>query len=509
MSKPLVGVVISTRAEFNVMRRALEALRVMGVPYRFEALSPWRSPERLERFASEAASNGMEVLLVACSGSALLATHLAAYTNLPVVGVPIDATPLRGQDSLFSMAMVPPGMPIATVGINNSENAALLATQILALKHPHLRSVLAHRRAVGAQRVESMERELAAEYPDLCLPERTSPDLPPTEGDTDPGDLFAEAVTPAPPNKAAERIQPGATWRERSSGAVALVPTPVPQEPAVVGSAEHGNGHDQETLDLRAVEDTPDQPYLMPDVSPASRDDVSLPAATVPGARLAALESEPDLDTKVFSVDRKKLNLDLIDHVMMVLLEGGIVAIPTDTVYGLAADATNREAVERLCHVKGRQHQRTLGVLIHHPDLLDQVVREVPPALETVIAQCWPGALTIIFPKAPGVLSAVTRSDRIGVRIPSDPVCLEVISRIGRPIVTRNASLSADEPATSADDVIRHYSGHVDCILDAGDCPSSGASTVLSALGDDFEILREGAIPRERLKALLGDKLKG
>ncbi|MDK2972266.1 MAG: 5-(carboxyamino)imidazole ribonucleotide mutase [Candidatus Sumerlaeota bacterium] len=520
MPKPLVGVIVSTRAEFNVMRRGLEALRVMGIPYVFEAVQASRAPQKLDELAAQFRQTGIEVVIAACSGSALLPTHLAAHLNIPVIGVPIDASPLRGQDSLFSLSMLPPGMPIATVGINNSENAALLATQMLAIKYPRLREVLDHRRTVAAQRVDSMARELATEYPDLCLPECTTPILPESEKDTDAGDV-SEAVTPAPADKS-QRIQPGATWRERSSSsssgqvAVALVPTPEPQEPApsqrefdLANDPTPKDGEEEATAPLEA--ETPDKPYPASLVSPASRDTNLTPALSpLPSASAALVErGEGGIDTKLFTIDRKSLNNDLIDHVMMVLLEGGIVAIPTDTVYGLAADATNRDAIERLCRVKGKMHQRTLGVLIHHADVLEQIVREVPPALERVIEECWPGALTIVFPKAPGVLSGVTRSDRIGVRIPSDTVCLEVIRRIGRPIVTRNASLTPEEPMTSAQQVLEYYGGYIDCVLDAGECPGAPeASTVLNALGEQFEILREGGVSRDRLAALLGAKLK-
>ena len=108
MQRPLVGVVVANRSDFNMMRRGLETLRIMGVPYLFEVISPHRSPEKLAEFARSAGERGIEVLITAEGGAALLAARLAANTTLPIIGVPIDASPLRGQDSLFSMVMVPP-----------------------------------------------------------------------------------------------------------------------------------------------------------------------------------------------------------------------------------------------------------------------------------------------------------------------------------------------------------------------------------------------------------------
>lgn len=527
MGSPLVAVLISTRAEFNIMRRGLEILRVMGVPYLFESVSSYRSPRKLEELALGAGERGIEVIIVACGGTSHLATHLAAYTNLPIIGVPIDGSPLRGQDALYSMVMSPPGLPIATVGINNSENAAVLAAQILALKHSEFRTVLAHRRMQGGQRLESMHKELCNDYPDICLPERTMPDLPVpgSELETAGGD-DEQAARPGPSSSV--RIQPGAVWTDRPSGAAVsqLVSTPVPQEP--LGSVTYPTAGKVES----AIQTETETPVPI-DSRPRNADIAEMPTAPlepedddqegeVPTDPIAIPENFGEssdetsnaitptgiADTKVFSIDRENINEDLVDHVMMVLLEGGIVAIPTDTVYGLAADATNREAIDRLCRVKGRQHQKTVGVLIHHPDMLEQLVREVPPALESVIEKYWPGALTIIFPKQPGVLPSFNRSDRIGVRIPSDLVCLAVLERIGRPVVVRNASLSPDHPMTNSKMVTAEYDGHIDCILDAGECPSAGASTVLSAVGETFEILREGSVAREDLKALLEGRLK-
>ncbi len=557
MQRPLVGVVIGGRSDFNVMRRGLETLRVMGVPYIFEVISAHRTPHKLTEFAREAGERGIEVLIAAEGGSALLASHLASHTNLPVIGVPIDASPLRGQDALFSMVMLPPGMPVATVGINNSENAALLAAQILAIKHASFRTVLAHRRMYGAQRTEGVQKELSNEYPDLCLPEKTSPlTRQISENETADDTMnMSESVTPDPPEES-DRIRPGAVWVERPAGPAveSLVSTPVPQEPGVARIqtpppslhslvsdplGQHKNstrgiplvppvswqsGSDDETplplshpsnglADLPTPASDQEQEGLATESEELALEDFSHPLEGIATPLPVSDEITPAMprpvNTKIFQVDREIPSEDLIDHAMMVLLEGGVVALPTDTVYGLAVDATNLIAIDRLQQLKGGEHQKTLGVLIHHPDMLDQLVSEVPVELEKVIEQCWPGALTIILPKHPDALSNIVQTDRIGVRIPSDNLCLSIIERVGRPIVMRNASLSNVEPMNSAEPLIEHYTGLVDCILDGGTCNSeAGASTVLNALGEQFEILREGDVSRKKLKELLGAKLR-
>lgn len=525
MQRPLVGVVVANRSDFNMMRRGLETLRIMGVPYIFEVISPHRSPEKLAEFARSAGERGIEVLITAEGGAALLAARLAVNTTLPIIGVPIDASPLRGQDSLFSMAMTPPGLPIATVGINNSENAAVLAAQILALKHARFRTVLAHRRMAAQQRGESLQKDLANEYPDLCRPDRTAPlAYPVVEGSEETPDAPSEAITPDVPDDS-ERIRPGAIWVDRAD-AENLVSTPVPQEPglarpstpnpppmppsALFADPWRARVAESDTLEEEEETPSPDK-FLAPPKGEASA--VAVPVAArkseLDTPRPGAARQVRVVETKIFKVDRGHLVDDLIDHAMMVLLEGGIVAMPTDTVYGLAADATNEEAAQRLYNLGAKEQQKTLGVLIHHPDMLNMLVSEVPAELEKVIERFWPGALTIVLSRRKDTLPNVAKTDRIGVRIPSDPVCLAVMERLGRPLLVRSASLQGAEPIAEAGPVIDRFSGQVDCILDGGPCQgSAGASTVLNATGAKFELMREGAITRAQLGELLGGRLK-
>jgi L-threonylcarbamoyladenylate synthase len=473
----------------------------MGVPYVFEVINPYRAPDRLRAFGTTAGDRGIEVLITAGNVGALIANSLSAFTNLPIIGVPIDASPLRGQDALYSMVMAPPGAPVATVGINNSENAAILAAQILALHHVRIREVLAYRRMASAQRMEVIQQELCDEYPDLCLLEKTAPESAGSgnDYDTDPGP--SDLVTPEPAFPKSEWIRPGATLVERASGVGALVPTPVPQEPgnpARLAASSYEEERARTQSGLRRIPSTP----------PIRETNDAIGDPPTEGKLRPRTPTPRLIKTKVFGIDRDAPDEDVIDHAMMVLLEGGIVGLPTDTVYGLAADATNNEAVERLYFLKGREHQKTLGVLIHHQDMLRRLVSEIPPDLERVLLRFWPGALTVILPRDPNVLAHVSGSDRIGVRVPSDPTCLSVISRVGRPIAMRNATIDSPESITNAKELIDHFTGHVECILDGGDCPSTVASTVLNATGEKFEILREGSVTRAQLKEILGDRLK-
>lgn len=520
------------------MRRGLETLRVMGVPYILEIAAPHRSPDRVARFAGEAGAKGMEVLIAAAGGNAQLASVLTNYTALPVIGVPIDSTPMRGEDALLGMCQAPPGAPVATVGINASENAAILATQILALKHPQFREVLSHRRQSASQGLDRFLNELKREFPDLCDPTQTAPDRRQNQADleTDGG---VEENTPDPmeDHPRNERIRPGAVL---SGGAVHpapgsspsnLVSTPVPQEPGTV--TEDPELKDTLNASGRYNAEAPTPVTAHPPKLPLKGSLVEVDETptdfsfarpingmTLPAPKLgnvadqipatpAMITVESGRKTRHFKLDPADPDVNVLEHAMLELLEGGIIAMPTDTVYGLAADATNPEAVRRLIELKGHDPSRkSIAMLIGDSGALDHLVTEVPSALERVIDDFWPGALTILFQRRPTLLTDVSDSPTIGVRIPADPVALQLLQMISRPLAVINTAMGKIPPATAADEVLRRFEGRIECVLDAGPCRDSDASTVLSAIVEPFEILREGAVKREALKAVLGDRLK-
>jgi len=207
--------------------------------------------------------------------------------------------------------------------------------------------------------------------------------------------------------------------------------------------------------------------------------------------------------------DRAEPDEDVLSHAMMVLLEGGIVAFPTDTVYGLAVDATNADAVRRLYEVKGATaSSKSLSILIHDGGALDGLVKEVPPPIESVLDVYWPGGLTVIFAKHPNVLASVTESPSIAIRIPDDPIALRLMAMVQKPLAVINAAVPNQQPATDGKQVLERYEGKIECLLDAGPCRSGKASSVISVITEPYELLREGAIPARDLKRALGDKMK-
>ena len=138
MTSPLVGIVMGSDSDLPVMRQAADALREFGVDCEVRALSAHRTPDETIAWARGAADRGLRVLIAGAGAAAHLPGVVAAVTPLPVIGVPIDATPMGGLDALLSIAQMPAGVPVATVSVGGARNAGLLAVRILAASDPQL-----------------------------------------------------------------------------------------------------------------------------------------------------------------------------------------------------------------------------------------------------------------------------------------------------------------------------------------------------------------------------------
>lgn len=140
---PSVAVVLGSRSDAELMEECRRTLEEMGIEHELQVLSAHRTPERVRRFALEAPSRGIEVIIAAAGMAAHLPGVIAAWTTLPVIGVPLARSGLSGLDSLLAIAQMPPGVPVACMAVNGARNAALYAAAILALKHESVRQALA------------------------------------------------------------------------------------------------------------------------------------------------------------------------------------------------------------------------------------------------------------------------------------------------------------------------------------------------------------------------------
>jgi 5-(carboxyamino)imidazole ribonucleotide mutase len=155
MSAPLVGIIMGSRSDWPVMQHAAEMLARLGVPYEAKVVSAHRTPKRLYDYASTAEARGLKIIIAGAGGAAHLPGMAAAMTNLPVLGVPVPATALQGQDALLSIVQMPGGIPVGTLAIGKpgAINAGLLAASILALSDSALRDRVAALRAEQTETV--------------------------------------------------------------------------------------------------------------------------------------------------------------------------------------------------------------------------------------------------------------------------------------------------------------------------------------------------------------------
>ncbi|MCD7886074.1 MAG: 5-(carboxyamino)imidazole ribonucleotide mutase [Clostridiales bacterium] len=157
-----VAVIMGSDSDLPVMKDAVDKLKQFGIPYEVHVISAHRTPAAAEQFASTAAEKGFGVIIAGAGKAAHLGGVLAAYTTLPVIGVPIKTSMMGGLDSLLSIVQMPSGIPVATVGVNGAANAGILAAQMLALEEPSLVQKLADFKAEMARQVAEKDAKLQA-----------------------------------------------------------------------------------------------------------------------------------------------------------------------------------------------------------------------------------------------------------------------------------------------------------------------------------------------------------
>ena len=192
-----------------------------------------------------------------------------------------------------------------------------------------------------------------------------------------------------------------------------------------------------------------------------------------------------------------------VEQAISILKQGGIVAFPTDTVYGLGACISITQAVERVYQVKGRPRSMALPLLLADKSQIAQVAYPVPPIAWLLADKFLPGALTMVLPKAKSVPDIITGGGAtVAVRIPAHPVPIALARGLGAPIVGTSANLSGKPSSLTAEEVYAQLGDKVDLIIDGGRCRSGKESTIVDLTGQTPVVLREGAISKEELKQI-------
>jgi L-threonylcarbamoyladenylate synthase len=202
------------------------------------------------------------------------------------------------------------------------------------------------------------------------------------------------------------------------------------------------------------------------------------------------------MGNKLFSPIRQQ-----VEDGIFILKRGGIVAFPTDTVYGLGASISLPQAVERVYQIKRRPRSMPLPILLADKSQIGEVVGPVPPIARLLADRFLPGALTmVLYKESKAVPDIVTGGKTVAIRIPAHPVPIALIKGLGAPIVGTSANLSGKPSALTAAEVYAQLGDKVDLIIDGGRCPGGKESTVVDLTGETPLILREGAISREELR---------
>jgi L-threonylcarbamoyladenylate synthase len=197
--------------------------------------------------------------------------------------------------------------------------------------------------------------------------------------------------------------------------------------------------------------------------------------------------------------------VDALRRAVEVLRRGGLVGLPTETVYGLAADAENELAVRRIFAVKGRPSTHPLIVHLAQPEAVKDWVTRLPPEAAALAAAFWPGPLTLVLPRSTRASDAVTGGQgTVAVRVPAHPVALAVLHAFGGGLAAPSANLFGRVSPTRAADVVADLGADIDLVLDGGPSSVGVESTIVDLSGPAPSLLRPGGVPREALERVLG-----
>jgi L-threonylcarbamoyladenylate synthase len=187
-----------------------------------------------------------------------------------------------------------------------------------------------------------------------------------------------------------------------------------------------------------------------------------------------------------------------ITSALEILYSGGLVAFPTDTVYGVGALAFDGKAVESIYTAKERPVEKAIPVLIGDREDLSQVAEEIPLFAARLSARFWPGPLTVLVPKKPTLPEVVSANPAVGVRVPDHEVARALL-RLSGPLAVTSANRSSQPSPTTAQEVLQQLGGRIALILDGGRTPGGIPSTLVDCMGTEIQILREGPITMEQL----------
>lgn len=201
----------------------------------------------------------------------------------------------------------------------------------------------------------------------------------------------------------------------------------------------------------------------------------------------------------------KETKAEIFAAALAALKSGEVIVFPTETLYGLGADALAGTAVERVFQLKGRDAANPIPVLVGHRAMLDTLVKEVAPLAERLIEEFWPGPLTLVLPARENLPKPLVNSTGgVGVRISSQPIATELVKAFGRPLTATSANPSGQPAARTVGQARNYFSGKIEIFVDGGELTSQTGSTVAEIRGDVVRIIRQGDVSRDELLKAAG-----
>lgn len=197
------------------------------------------------------------------------------------------------------------------------------------------------------------------------------------------------------------------------------------------------------------------------------------------------------------------------DELVGIMRGGGLVAVPTETVYGLAGNGLDEKAVAEIYEVKGRPEVKPLSLMVHDAASMERYCESVPPQAYTLAKRFWPGPLTIVMKAKPCVPEIVRAGgETVGLRCPDHSLTLELLEKSGVPFAAPSANPSGEPSPKNADSVLKYFDGKIDAVLDGGECGIGRESTLIDISRTPYRILRQGALPADEIADALVDGMK-
>ncbi len=206
----------------------------------------------------------------------------------------------------------------------------------------------------------------------------------------------------------------------------------------------------------------------------------------------------------MLAIDPLHPDISLLKRVADLVRRGGIIVYPTETVYGIGADALNPAAVRRVIRVKRRADPKPILVIVSARRAVVPLVQRISPDAEVLMEHFWPGPLTLVFKAAKEVPREISRdSGTIGIRVPSSPLCLQLCESTGKPLTSTSANISGEAVAGTVQEIRAEFGDSIDLYIDGGPLSGRMPSTVIDVASDVPAVIREGAVPVEQIRRLL------